>query len=306
MGREYCNPNATGKQILFVSRVIIVVFGLLMGAFSLALYEMGLNLGWVYCFMGTVIGSGVAPLWFMMTWKKASGKGAVLAAWGGFFLAVGSWLAAAVITSGKINVETLGQSEVQVTGNIVALVSSAIIHWVYSMSFNNVDYDFSELEKKIRLVEDDKSGLGAEQQDPVLLRQSYLWITRRGYILTLVLAIIWPVLSIPAGVFSQSYFAFWVMVSIAWGFGAAGVIALLPIYESKEELGAIFSGMRRRIGGVPPAEETPAAKELSDDDTPVEKAPVNKVLVSDDEVDSGGTSVPPVEKYDDDSDIEIA
>jgi hypothetical protein len=33
--------------------------------------------------MGVVIGSAVAPLWFMMTWNKASGTGAVLAAWGG-------------------------------------------------------------------------------------------------------------------------------------------------------------------------------------------------------------------------------
>ena len=35
---------------------------------------MGLNLGWVYLFMGVVIGSAVIPLWNMMTWDKASGK----------------------------------------------------------------------------------------------------------------------------------------------------------------------------------------------------------------------------------------
>jgi SSS family transporter len=287
--REYFNPNATGKQILFVSRIIIVVFGLLMGAFSLALYEMGLNLGWVYCFMGTVIGSGVAPLWFMMTWKKASGTGAVIATWAGFFLAVASWMGVAWTMGGELTVDTLGQSEAQVTGNIVALCSSALIHYIYSVCFDNVDYDFSELDKKINLVEDDRSGLGAEQQDPALLAKSYRWITVRGYILTFVLAILWPALSIPAGVFSEAYFAFWVMISIIWGFGAAGVIALLPLLESKEEIGAIFRGMRRKIGGVP---DEPA-KELSDDDTPDTEPPVKiaKMTTFDDE-DSGGT--PPV------------
>ena len=35
---------------------------------------MGLNLGWVYLFMGVVIGSAVIPLWNMMTWDNASGK----------------------------------------------------------------------------------------------------------------------------------------------------------------------------------------------------------------------------------------
>merc|ERR1712045_1112579 len=77
--REYINPEATGKQILFVSRIVIVVFGLTMGALSILLHEMNLNLGWVYMFMGIIIGSGVAPLWNMMTWDKASGTGAVVA-----------------------------------------------------------------------------------------------------------------------------------------------------------------------------------------------------------------------------------
>jgi len=79
--REYFNPEATGKQILMVSRIVIVCFGIFMGLFSIALNYMGLNLGWVYLFMGVVIGSAVIPLWNMMTWDKASGTGAVVAAW---------------------------------------------------------------------------------------------------------------------------------------------------------------------------------------------------------------------------------
>ena len=34
--REYFNPDATGKQILFVSRVVIVCFGIFMGLFSVS------------------------------------------------------------------------------------------------------------------------------------------------------------------------------------------------------------------------------------------------------------------------------
>ena len=34
--REYINPEATGKQILWVSRVVIVVFGLFMGLFAVS------------------------------------------------------------------------------------------------------------------------------------------------------------------------------------------------------------------------------------------------------------------------------
>jgi hypothetical protein len=68
-------------------------------------------------------------------------------------------------------------------------------------------------------------------------------ITRRGYLLTFVLIIVWPILSIPAEIFTQSYFAFWVLVSIAWEFGSAITITFLPLFESQDAIGQVFSGM---------------------------------------------------------------
>mmetsp|Transcript_27490 Transcript_27490/g.41155 ORF Transcript_27490/g.41155 Transcript_27490/m.41155 type:complete len:555 (+) Transcript_27490:606-2270(+) len=241
--RQYFNPDATGKQILLVSRIVIVAFGLFMGCFSIVLNEIGLNLGWVYLFMGVVIGSAVIPLWNMMTWSKASGKGAVIAAWSGLILAVIGWLSGAQAQSGKISVATLGTNEVMLSGNLIAILSSGLIHYVYSKFIDPQDFDFAELDKNITLVEHDMSGLGAEQQDPVELRRAERWITRRGYILTILLIVVWPLLSIPAGVFTESYFAFWVLVAIAWGFGAAITITLLPLMESSEEILEVLSGM---------------------------------------------------------------
>merc|ERR1719491_1807270 len=39
--REYINPEATGAQILFCSRLVIVVYGLFMGAFAILLQTLG-------------------------------------------------------------------------------------------------------------------------------------------------------------------------------------------------------------------------------------------------------------------------
>ena len=61
--------------------------------------------------------------------------------------------------------------------------------------------------------------------------------------MTLILIFIWPILSIPAGVFSKNYFAFWVLVAIAWGFGAAIVITVLPLTESQEDIFRVTNGM---------------------------------------------------------------
>ena len=244
---------------------------------------MGLNLGWVYLFMGVVIGSAVIPLWNMMTWDKASGKGAIIAAWSGLVLALIGWLVGAQIQSGSISVSTLGSNEVMLSGNLIAILSSGFIHYVYSKFVDPQDYDFSQLDANIHLVEQDLSGLGAEQQDKNEIRRAKRWITCRGYILTFVLIIVWPILSIPAQVFTESYFAFWVLVSIAWGFGAAITISFLPLFESQDEIGKVFSGMfnyclGRKGDADEYAEETPV-KTL--DEEPVKEEP--EVVVKDEE-----------------------
>jgi urea-proton symporter len=249
--REYINPEATGAQILFVSRLTIVVFGLFMGCFAILLNEIGLNLGWVYLFMGIWIGSAVCPLWNMMTWDKASGTGAIVAAWSGLVLAVVSWTVAAKIQGGEVNVDTLGTNEVMLSGNLVAIVSSGVIHYLYSVFVDPTVFDFAMLNERIKLVENDTRGLTDDEKDPVVLDAAERWIKNRGYVLTLFLIFIWPLLSIPAGVFSKSYFAFWVLIAIAWGFGAAIIITILPLAENSEEITTVLVGLMNYVQGKP-------------------------------------------------------
>merc|ERR1719464_857833 len=116
-----------------------------MGCFAIALQEIGLNLGWVYLFMGVVIGSAVIPLWNLMTWSRASGTGAIVAAWGGLCLSVTAWIVAAHLQSGEITIASLGSSEVMLSGNVVAIGSSGIIHYIWSTCIDKSEpYDFSK------------------------------------------------------------------------------------------------------------------------------------------------------------------
>ena len=193
--------------------------------------------------MGVVIGSAVIPLWNLMTWDKASGTGAVIAAWGGFILAVTGWLIGAAVQSGSISVDNLGSNEVMLSGNLIAICSSGIIHYVYSKFIDPQDFDFSTLDSKIKLVENDTSGLSDEDRDPEMLEAAYKWITLRGWVLTIVLVVIWPLLSVPAGKFTKDYFTFWVLLAIAWGFGAAIIITFLPILESFDDITTVVKGM---------------------------------------------------------------
>lgn len=233
--RTYFKPDASGDRILLVSRIVIVLYNLFMGCFSIALYYIGLNLGWVYLFMGIVIGSAVVPLWLMMTWSKASGRGAVIAAWVGCASAFISWIVAAYIQSGKVTVDTLGANEPMLTGNLFALLFSGLIHVVYSLIWPQ-NFDMATLNDRIPLIEQDLSGLGPEERDPKLLKNAYWWIISRGWCITILLVVVWPLLSIPAKIFTKPYFAFWVWVSVVWGFTAAIILTFMPIAESDAEI----------------------------------------------------------------------
>jgi len=180
--RTYFNPEATGKDIMRISRYVIVLFGGCMGVLAVILNQIGLNLGWVYLFMGICIGSAVIPLWNLMTWDQASGTGAIIAAWSGMILAIITWLVAATIQSGAISVATLGTNEAMLAGNVVAIGSSGMIHWIHSKMFPQ-NYDWESM-KAIPLLDQDKSGLSDEDLDPVKLDEAKNWIARVGWSFT--------------------------------------------------------------------------------------------------------------------------
>jgi hypothetical protein len=203
----------------------------------------------------------------MMTWKKASGTGAVVAAWSGLVLALIAWLVGAKIQGGEVSVATLGTNEVMLSGNLVAIGMSGIIHYVWSVFIDPQDYDFAELDKHISLVEDDQRGLTDEEKDPVALRRAERWITRRGYALTIILIFVWPLLSIPAGVFTKAYFSFFVLTSIAWGFTSAIIITVLPLTESADDINQVMSGMVNAVLGRKPDIRGP------EDDEPIKEIP---------------------------------
>jgi hypothetical protein len=123
------------------------------------------------------------------------------------------------------------------------------------------------------LVENDTRGLTDEEKDPVALRRAERWITRRGYVLTFFLIIVWPILSVPAGVFSRTYFAFWVLIAIAWGFGAAIIITVLPLSESSEDITRVLSGMIAAVAGKEMRQAEDPNEKVNDEEEEDEDAP---------------------------------
>ena len=73
-------PAVARMQIIVQSRIMICVYGVLMGVIAIILKEIGLDLGWVYLFMGIVIGSGVFPVYCSLVWNKVPAIAAIAGA----------------------------------------------------------------------------------------------------------------------------------------------------------------------------------------------------------------------------------
>lgn len=239
-----------------------------MGALSVLLHAIGLNLGWVYLFMGIMIGSAVVPLWNLLMWKDANAVGAVVAAWLGQALAIATWLIVTSAQSGKITIDTLGMNEPMLAGNIVAICSSGIIHVIFSL-LKPQNYDFKTM-GEIEMLEDDQRGLDPADYSDSFLSMAKVVVQKWGWGFTIVMVIIWPVLSLPAGVFTEGYFAMWVFISIAWGFVAAVVIIVLPIYESMDTIKGVVFAMAGWLPDVPVGEEQNEADKVPS--SPLHKA----------------------------------
>lgn len=60
------------------------------------------------------------------------------------------------------------------------------------------------------------------QDSPASLTRALRWTYITGGTLTLVLVIAWPLLALPAGVFSKGYFTMWIVIAMIWGLLASG------------------------------------------------------------------------------------
>lgn len=239
--RTYINPNANGKQILKVSRAVILVFGCFMGVLAVALNKAGVSLGWMYLATGVLIGSAVMPIAFLLLWRKANAVGAIAGTIVGCVVGITTWLSVTKVEYGRVNLDTTGKNAPMLAGNVVSILAGGLIHASCSLVWPQ-NYDW-ETTKSITMVEKDKIDLPTEEFKEEKLNRAKTWIIKWGIGLTIVIVILWPVLSLPARVFSTGYFTFWAVISIAWGTIGSLVIIILPLIESRETIQHVLVGM---------------------------------------------------------------
>nr|XP_048319784.1 urea-proton symporter DUR3-like isoform X4 [Ziziphus jujuba var. spinosa]XP_048319788.1 urea-proton symporter DUR3-like isoform X4 [Ziziphus jujuba var. spinosa] len=239
--RTYINPDASGKKILMVSRGVIFAFGSFMGLLAVILNKAGVSLGWMYLAMGVLVGSAVLPIAFMLLWRKANAIGAILGTTIGCVLGIITWLSVTSIEYGRVNLDTTGRNAPMLAGNAVSILTGGAIHAVCSFLWPQ-NYDW-ETTRQITVVEKEKSDIPPEEFKENKLMRAKAWIVKWSVGFTIVIVILWPVFTLPAGEFSSGYFTFWAVIAVAWGTICSAVIIALPLIESWETIKSVLLGM---------------------------------------------------------------
>jgi len=263
--RKYFNPDCTGSQLLKVSRVVVVIYGVVCGLFGYFLYGVGLNLGWVYSFMGTVIGSAVIPVSCCLCTSYMTRNGAIAGAWVGQAMGIAAWLIVGSTVcsngamesdftatsefpsceTGVLNVTTLGNITAQTAGSTAALLGSGLVAYIiatveYTMG-KEKPFDFEVMKQGIRRLEDTKDELPEYEMTAAYLDPAAKYVFKYGWMYSTLIIFVWPLTTIAWGVFGKDNYTLWASLAFIWGCLGSIIIIILPIIESKDSIVKIFT-----------------------------------------------------------------
>ncbi|KAF4636182.1 hypothetical protein G7Y89_g1906 [Cudoniella acicularis] len=296
--QTYIEPTASGKKLIYMSHAMVVGFGLFMAAFSVGLFYAGISMGYLYVMMGVIISSAVIPATLTIMWGGHNAWAATLTPPLGLICALIAWLVTAQKTCGSLDVDCTGSNNPMLAGNVVALLSPLIFTPLFTVIFGVDKYDWAsmaairkgddhdmaaEAHVDLELVPGEREHTADEEEvEQAKLLSASKIAKATTVVLTLALLVLWPMPMYGSGyIFSEKFFAGWVVVGIIWIIGSLCCVGIYPVWEGKDALAftikaiyldvtgkkhpstfhtstATYIGEEKETGGT----ETPEAKDV--------------------------------------------
>jgi SSS family transporter len=280
--KKYINTHATEAQVLKVSHAMVALFAVCMGLAGLIFYYIGISMGWLYTFMGVILGSGVVPIALCITWSRANKWGCIGGSIAGFFAGLIAWLVTtSSLNGGVINVTTSGGDYEMLAGNLASIGVGGIISVAVSLVWPE-DFDFESSralnikapvptgtsgveysdekafekgsEKGHGSIEahsavDDEGIIAPDPDlDPVALDRAFRFAAWSSVALTVIMLILIPLpLFFASTIFGVHGLTAWVVIGIIWCFCSAFTVVLYPLWESRVAIVQIFRGITKDV-----------------------------------------------------------
>ena len=151
--RTYVKPSSSGRELMRVSNMTIVAFGLGMGLLASILLQIGASLQYMYLAMGILIGSAVIPISLSVVWNKTNKVAAVSAALIGLASGLIAWIITADILYGEVSIFSTGKNIPLLVGNVVSISTGGAIAIAGSL-LKPDKFNFKVMKQKILVVDD--------------------------------------------------------------------------------------------------------------------------------------------------------
>lgn len=250
-------------------------------------------MGYLYLLMGVIISSAVIPATLTLMWSGHNKWAATLTPPAGLACSLIAWLVTASKTCGKLDITCTGSNIPMLAGNVTALLSPLIFTPLFTLIFGLDHYDWqsmaairkgddhdlaAEANIDLELVPGETSTSETEMavEQTKLLRASKIAKVMTA-ILTLAFLILWPMPLYGTGyVFSEKFFAGWVVVGIIWLIGSLMCVGVYPVWEGRKDLWFTFKSIYLDITGKqhPSKFHRPEATYVEGKDTGSDTPPV--------------------------------
>jgi hypothetical protein len=265
---------------------MVVAFALVMGIAGTIFYYIGVSMGWLYTFMGVLLGSAVVPIALCITWRKANKLGCIAGAVTGLIAGIIAWLVTTSQLNSEINVTTSGGDYEMLAGNLAAIGVGGIVATVWSY-ISPDDFDFNitrsinapdeqEFHKEVldseslsrqatKKGEKDSSIDGkapsviveevvragitsSKDLDVAALKKAFRFAAWSSVVLTIIMIILIPLpLFFASTIYNVPSLKAWVIIAIIWAFCAAFTVVLYPLWESRVAITMVVKGIIKDI-----------------------------------------------------------
>jgi len=257
------------------------------GLAGLIFFYIGVSMGWLYEFMGVVLGSAVVPIALCVVWSKANKWGCISGAVSGFFAGIIAWLVTtSTLNGGVINVTTSGGDFEMLAGNLASIGVGGIVSVAYSLMWpENFDFELTRAinapashhkgfsqksEEKDEYDEDEKEkdsnsppvdvqsisergqhvmGVTDDSElDIAGLKAAFRFAAWSSVALLVVMIILIPLpLFFAQTIFGVKGLSAWVVIGIIWAFCSAITVVIYPLIESREAILMVTRGVVKDI-----------------------------------------------------------
>ncbi|KAJ5902331.1 hypothetical protein N7495_002859 [Penicillium taxi] len=265
--RAYINPSATGKKLIFVSHIAVVVFSLLVAAVAVGLCYADFSVSFIVTAIGIIIDGAVIPSACTLFWKKQSKYAVTLVPILSSIISIGTWLGEAYRRDGVVSVATLSGFYPTVAGNMLALTAPIVLTPLITY-IHPENFDFSRFQEIQQVKENEvlskqhtENGISVvtsntnealvnvepEQKDLLQARDIALGA---ALFIAISMTILWPIPMYGTGyIFSKGFFTGWIVFTFIWGFFGAIVITILPLWESRRGILAFLRAVVNDLSG---------------------------------------------------------